>query len=93
MPQNTPYTQEYNPAYVTYVTIPSGGDQQQAGVAAQQQQAYYRPGQYRVYTNYRVFYGSVGDSTTAPETLEQVIHRLHRRQKFYLEHKEELPSW
>ena len=84
MPQNTPYTQEDNPAYVTYVTIPSGGDQQQA---------YYRPGQYRVYTNYRVFYGSVGDSTTAPETLEQVIHRLHRRQKFYLEHKEELPSW
>ena len=28
-----------------------------------------------------------------PETLEQVIHRLHRRQQFYLTHTEELPSW
>ena len=27
------------------------------------------------------------------ETLEQVIQRLHRRQKFYLTHAKDLPSW
>jgi len=27
------------------------------------------------------------------ESLQDVIQRLHIRQKFYLDHKEELPSW
>ena len=30
---------------------------------------------------------------TTPETLTQVIQRLHRRQQFYLTHKKDLPSW
>ena len=41
----------------------------------------------------RAFEATDVSTYSAPETLEQVIQRLHRRQKFYLTHAKDLPSW
>ena len=53
-----------------------------------------RPGRLRYPTSFS-YEDAIAESMrrTTPETLEQVIHRLHRRQQFYLTHTEELPSW
>ena len=51
-----------------------------------------RPGAIR-YPSYEDAIAAMEAQYKPPETLQQVIQRLHRRQQFYLTHKKDFPSW